>query len=71
MNTYTLYWLSGKREIVQGQDVAKAMTNAGYSNGAVPALDFYANGDDRDYKWDADTHNWVRIVPLPIEDALR
>ena len=31
------------------------MTLAGYGNGAVRALDFYANGDNREYTWVAGT----------------
>ena len=58
--TFTLYWLTGDREIVKGRNVADAMTRAGYSNGAVPALDFYANGDDRDYQWDATARKWLK-----------
>ena len=60
MNTYTLYWRTGKRETVQGADPAQAMTLAGYGGGAVRALDFYANGDNHEYEWDATKRDWVR-----------
>lgn len=69
MNTYTLYWLTGKRETVQGDDPAQAMTLSGYGDGAVRALDFYANGDDRDYEWDAEKRNWVRVTARPIASS--
>lgn len=59
MKTYTLYWRTGKREIVQGDDPAQAMTLRGYSNGAVAALDFYADGENHDYKWDHIKGRWV------------
>lgn len=49
--TYTLYWLTGKSEKVQGTDIANAMTKAGYGNGALRALDFYSVGQCTDYKW--------------------
>ena len=58
MKTFTLYWLTGKREIVQGNDIANAMTCAGYSNGAVRALDFYAEGEDNGYEWKQATREW-------------
>lgn len=61
MNTYTLYWRTGKREMVQGPDPAQAMTLSGYSNGAMRALDFYAKGDAHDYTWDAEKRDWVRV----------
>ena len=60
MNTYTLYWRTGKRETVQGADPAQAMTLAGYGGGAMRALDFYANGDNHEYEWDATKRDWVR-----------
>jgi hypothetical protein len=43
---YTLYWLDGKRELVKGSDIADAVTHAGYGEGALRALDFFAKGDD-------------------------
>jgi len=60
MRTYTLYWLTGKREVVKGKDVAQAMTLAGYGGGAVGALDFYASGNDNQYSWDAEKRDWVK-----------
>lgn len=59
MNTYTLYWLTGDRQIVRGNDPAQAMTLAGIGNGALPALDFYAAGDDHDYEWDTKNRKWI------------
>jgi hypothetical protein len=59
MKTFTLFWLTGKSEIVEGNDIAQAMTLAGYSNGAVRALDFYAKGDQRDrYAFDSGAKSW-------------
>lgn len=46
-NTYTLFWLTGKTEIVKGNTHADAMRNAGYGAGAIRALDFYSEGDAR------------------------
>lgn len=62
---YTLFWKDGKAEIVTGTSVANAMTQAGYSNGAVPALDFWSVGDKRDeYTWNSMTHDWNSVKPL-------
>jgi hypothetical protein len=58
MKTYTLYWLDGKREVIQGNDIADAMTKAGYGQGAVKALDFHASGDCNDYVWNKETYDW-------------
>lgn len=58
MMTFTLYWLTGKRETVEGNTVEQAMTQAGYGGGSTRALDFWARGDNQDYIWNAETHNW-------------
>jgi len=41
MNTYKLYWLDGKEEIVKGDTIAQAFTLAGYGQGALAALDYF------------------------------
>lgn len=57
---FTLFWLTGESEIVRGNKPNEAMMNAGYSGGAVRALDFYAKGDKRnDYVWDKNRSTWV------------
>jgi hypothetical protein len=58
MKTYTLFWLDGKREVIQGNDIADAMTKAGYRQGAIKALDFHSNGDCKDYTWNEETYRW-------------
>ena len=58
---FTLYWLTGDKEIVYGRDIAEAFTKAGYSSGALRALDFYSSGDTTDqYTWDKDARKWVK-----------
>lgn len=57
---FTLFWLDGKREVVEGRTIAEAMTLAGYSSGALRALDFYANGDCDDYRWLPEEREWKR-----------
>ena len=61
MKTYTLFWLYGHSEIITGLNPTSAMTNAGYSQAALRALDFYVEGNRRrDYQWDLKTRNWNR-----------
>lgn len=70
MNTYTLFWLDGKREVVHGATIAEAMTSAGYGGGAVRALDFYASGDRDDYQWDG--RDWSQSAtdkPSTVRDG--
>ena len=38
---FKIYWLDGSTEVVHGETVADAMTNAGYGRGAVTAIDWY------------------------------
>lgn len=61
---FTLFWLDGKREVVQGRSIAEAMTLAGYSNGALRALDFYASGDNQDYVWVPGERDWKQKQPV-------
>lgn len=58
MKKFTFYWLTGKREVLEGTDPANAMNEAGYGQGAVAALDFHANGDNNDYIWNPETREW-------------
>lgn len=58
MNQFTFYWLTGKREVLEGDKPHEALNNAGYGGGAVRALDFYAKGDDNDYVWDGEKRSW-------------
>lgn len=56
---FTLYWRTGKREVVQGRTAEEAMNLAGYGGGALRALDFWANGDDSEWAWVPDTREWT------------
>lgn len=64
MNTetyyYTLYWIYGRREVIEGVSVEDAFTRAGYGNGAIAGLDFYVNGVCRDYYYNRDDRQWHR-----------
>jgi hypothetical protein len=62
---YTLFWLTGDSEIVKGDSPSQAMTLAGYSNGALRALDFWHPDDVRDqYEWDAQKRTWNKKTIL-------
>ena len=60
MNTFTLFWLTGHRNVVTGLTIADACNNAGFGAGAIPALDFFAEGDCDDYVWDEVERTWVK-----------
>ena len=61
-NEYTIYWRTGRRELVRGADIAQAMTLAGYSGGAVRAIDFYTSENYRGYEWDKEKREWVLVA---------
>lgn len=41
MKMYNLIWRDGKNERIEGESIANAFTLAGYSAGALKALDYY------------------------------
>lgn len=69
MNTYTLFWLDGLRNIVMGKTIADAMNAAGYGAGAVRALDFWATGDNKEYEWNDNARTWEKKAIEPAEEA--
>ncbi|HMW11081.1 MAG TPA: hypothetical protein PJ987_11625 [Bacteroidia bacterium] len=58
MKKFRLYWLDGKTEIVEGDDIADAFSKAGYGAGAMKALDFYDNGELQSYEWNSVEKTW-------------
>lgn len=58
VSCHTFFWLGGKREVLQGDSPETCMNNAGYGQGAVRALDFWARGDNHDYVWNPETRSW-------------
>lgn len=58
---WTLYWMTGDRQVVEGPDISTAMNCAGIGAGALAALDFYAKGDgDHGYRWSDADRDWVK-----------
>lgn len=61
--TFTLFWLTGEAQTVTGNTIAEAMNNAGIGNGALKALDFYAEGDQTEkYNWEKEQRNWIKQI---------
>jgi len=60
-NKYTLYWLGGESQIVEGETIQDACSKAGIGGGAIHALDFYDNGDTRDkWQFSKNDRKWVK-----------
>jgi len=55
--TFYIYWRDGKKQKMQGRDIADAFSKAGFGGGAINAVDFYKEGVDN-YEWNKETHNW-------------
>ncbi len=64
MSTFYLYWLDGKRETIQGNDITDAFRRAGHTGGALRSLDFWTmgNNDKIEYVWDTEKKKWNKIL---------
>jgi len=61
LKDFTFYWLTGNREVLEGGTPADAFARAGYGAGASRALDFYAEGDNKEYVWNSKTRTWDKV----------
>ena len=43
---FILHWLTGETEEIEGNSISEAFTLAGYSSGALRALDYYEEVKD-------------------------
>lgn len=58
---YTVYWLTGVYQVIQGPDKATAFNNAGIGRGALSVVAFVLDGTpDPDYQWDKDNSRWTK-----------
>lgn len=72
---FTLFWRDGKREVVSTVrgTVRDALMHSGYGQGAIAALDFWADGDCKDYVWNKNKHAWEKAdadVECQSEDPM-
>ena len=56
---FQLYWKTGDHEEISGDTIADAFSLAGYSGGALSALDFYDDNPVKNYDWNTNTKTWV------------
>jgi hypothetical protein len=50
-NRFTFLGKNGSRRVLTGSSPDEALSNAGYSAGAIATLEFYAPGDDNSWQW--------------------
>lgn len=56
---FTLFWRTGTAQLVTGASIDQACNNAGIGGGAMRALDWWAQGDDRaKYVWNKEKRDW-------------
>ena len=41
LQKFTIHWLDGNTEVVEGEDIADACNRAGIQQGALVAMDYY------------------------------
>lgn len=70
MPKFSIFWRDGKRDVLQGKTVADALTQAGYGQGALAALDFHAKGDCKEWEWSPTKREWERIVCIDCGAAI-
>lgn len=58
MKQFIFYFLDGTHTVSKGHSVSNAFTNAGYSSGAINAVDFYDEGDAINYTWCNNNKCW-------------
>ena len=60
MKTFTFYWFNGHKTICKGTDRINAFVRAGYGTRALSALDFYEEGENREYRWNPKSKTWQK-----------
>lgn len=66
MQAFTLFWLSGIREVIWGSSMLEALEATGYFIPVGHFLDFWVSGVVDDYVWDGDLMRWLH--PEPCSD---
>ena len=66
MNWYTVYWLHGERSVICGVTIEDAFVHAGYSGGAVNAVDWYNVGVSETHWYNKEEKKWVEFEPINI-----
>ena len=62
---FTVFWLTGKSQIIKGYDAVSAFNNSGIGAGALRACDFYAEGNKQnEWVWNKERHTWEKTAPL-------
>ncbi len=63
LKKFTIYWIRGDRQVVEGTNVADACNRAGISTDVLPAKAFCRDGDNQNYTYDREKRSWVRTTP--------
>lgn len=53
---FTLYWRNGVKSWVIGTSIGSVLSS--FTHDANRVLDFYVDGDNDEYTWNAEKHSW-------------
>lgn len=62
---FTFFWVTGHREVFEGETAFDAFKKAGYGTRALAAVDFWDHGDSQQFKWDNATKKWMKNEEEP------
>jgi len=54
----TVYWLSGKRDVLEGTSLIDALQKEGHNHASMTLIDFVENGEDNSWIWN--DGKWVK-----------
>ena len=65
---YTFFWLDGIQEVLEAKSPEHAFEKPVYGFGAIKAIYFFAEGDNKKYMWH--DHKWIKISSFVTVHAL-
>ena len=60
MNTFTLYWKTGLKDILIGSSITQAFRSSVFSEDALDVVQLYTDDtNDKVFRWDSEALKWV------------
>lgn len=68
---FTVFWRNGTINYLKGSDITDSFNSNGYGAGTLSVVDFYSEGIDINYSWNAETKEWdkKKEITIPSEQA--
>lgn len=64
---FTFFWITGDRDVYEGETAFDAFKKAGYASAALGAVDVWDEGDSNRYEWNKSSRKWELKVEVPAE----